>query len=83
MVKKNVILKCSVAERRAMVTKDGKFSIQEQCELLRIHRSGSYYISQGDSAVNIKIMFNRRLFPGVGTRWSSYDLRLFMPDRGL
>lgn len=49
-------MKCSIAERRAMVTKDGKISIQEQCELLSIHRSGFYYIPQGESAVNIEIM---------------------------
>lgn len=49
-------MKFSIAERRDMVSKGGMCSIQEQCEMLSIHRSGFYYVPQGLSAVNLEIM---------------------------
>ncbi len=49
-------MKFSIAERRDMVTKDSVCSIQEQCEMVGIHRSGFYYVPQGISVVNLEFM---------------------------
>jgi putative transposase len=46
----------SMSERRAMVVPDGIMSIEEQCALVSIHRSGFYYQPQGESELNLEIM---------------------------
>lgn len=56
MAKKKVIVKYSIAERRTMVDKKDAFSIQEQCDMVSIHRSGFYYRPQGESPLNLEIM---------------------------
>jgi putative transposase len=56
MAKKKVVVKYSLAERRLMVDKSDPFSIQEQCEMVSIHRSGFYYSPKGESAQNLEIM---------------------------
>ena len=49
-------MRFSIAERRDMVSKDGVYSIQEQCEMVSIHRSGFYYVPQGVSGLNLELM---------------------------
>jgi len=49
-------VKYGIAERRDMVVKDSRISIVEQCGLVSIHRSGFYYIPQGESEINLEIM---------------------------
>jgi len=49
-------MKCSIAERRLMVSAVCDFSILEQCGMLGIHRSGFYYVPQGESALNLDLM---------------------------
>lgn len=39
-----------------MVVKDGAFSVTEQCKMLGIHRSGFYYVPQGESGLNLDLM---------------------------
>jgi putative transposase len=56
VAKKKVVVKYSIAERRLMVEKDDRFSIQEQCEMVSIHRSGFYYSPKGETAMNLEIM---------------------------
>ncbi|SEO21596.1 putative transposase [bacterium A37T11] len=46
----------SVLDRRMMVEKETPMCISEQCSLLGIHRSGFYYVSQGESALNLELM---------------------------
>jgi putative transposase len=49
-------MKCSIAERRLMVSGVSDFSILEQCGMLGIHRSGFYYVPQGESVLNLELM---------------------------
>lgn len=56
MAKKKIILKYSIAERRDMVSTASGLSIEEQCEMVNIHRSGFYYVKQGESTFNLEIM---------------------------
>lgn len=56
MAKKKVVVKYSIAERRLMVDKSDQLSIQEQCEMVSIHRSGFYYKPKGETAMNLEIM---------------------------
>lgn len=56
MAKKKVVVKYSIAERRLMVDKSDLLSIQEQCEMVSIHRSGLYYKPKGETAMNLEIM---------------------------
>ena len=46
----------SMPERRAMVEPDEVMSIEEQCAMVSIHRSGFYYQPQGESELNLEIM---------------------------
>ena len=46
----------SVLERRAMVVPDEAMSIEEQCAMVSIHRSGFYYQPQGESELNLEMM---------------------------
>ena len=47
----------SLAERRAMIDVQHRgITIERQCELLSIHRSGVYYKPPGESALNLKLM---------------------------
>ena len=39
-----------------MVIKDPDFNITEQCMMLGIHRSGFYYVPQGESELNLDLM---------------------------
>ncbi|WP_139125886.1 IS3 family transposase, partial [Arcticibacter eurypsychrophilus] len=49
-------MKCSLPERRMMVSKSGTLSITDQCGMLGIHRSGFYYVPEGESALNLVLM---------------------------
>ncbi|MGB7843178.1 MAG: hypothetical protein WBL21_10325 [Salinimicrobium sp.] len=41
-----------------MVSKDyPKLSIERQCGLLKLHRSGLYYKPQGESKLNLELIF--------------------------
>lgn len=56
MVKKKVVEK-SLNERRKMIDYNNrKISINEQCRLLKISRSGLYYVPCGESEYNLLLM---------------------------
>lgn len=47
----------TLSQRRALVDKrDSQFSIQTQCNMLGIHRSGLYYAPKCESAENLALM---------------------------
>ena len=47
----------STTERRQKVVKSHPgLSLEKQCELLEIHRSGLYYKPKGESALNLALM---------------------------
>lgn len=47
----------SITERRQKVMKSHPgLSLEDQCELLQIHRSGLYYKPQGESSLNLRLM---------------------------
>jgi putative transposase len=56
VVKKKVAMNFGIAERRDMVTKDDVCTIQDQCDMLSIHRSGFYYVPQDVSGLNLELM---------------------------
>ena len=43
-------------ERRGLVSKDDHLSLQTQCNLLGISKSGLYYLPKGESDENLEIM---------------------------
>lgn len=43
-------------ERRGLVSKDDRLSLQSQCDLLGISKSGLYYVVKGESVDNLDIM---------------------------
>lgn len=45
-----------VHERRAMIDKTSDLSVNQQCSLLSIHKSGLYYIGAVESEENLKMM---------------------------
>ena len=46
-----------VTEKRQKVIKSHpSLSLEKQCDLLEIHRSGLYYKPKGESALNLKLM---------------------------
>ena len=57
MVKKKVkTIGHPVSELRTLISKDEELSIQTQCDLLGISKSGLYYIPKGESEENLTIM---------------------------
>ena len=46
----------SLSERRSMITRSSELSLQTQCRLLNIHRSGLYYSPAPESEENLAIM---------------------------
>ncbi len=46
----------SITERRTMIDRDVKISLEQQCFLLSIHRSGLYYTPTAESEDNLSIM---------------------------
>jgi putative transposase len=55
-------------------------SISDRCEILGIHRSGLYYHTRGESALNMQLMniIDREFFdkPFYGVRRMKHHLRL-------
>ena len=43
-------------ERRDLVSRDDRLSLQSQCDLLGISKSGLYYLPKGESDENLEIM---------------------------
>jgi putative transposase len=43
-------------ERRGLVSKDDCLSLQSQCDLLGIGKSGLYYVPKGENEENLEIM---------------------------
>ncbi|WP_313382046.1 IS3 family transposase [Proteiniphilum saccharofermentans] len=43
-------------ERRSLVSKDDCISLQSQCDLLGISKSGLYYVAKGECDANLEIM---------------------------
>lgn len=43
-------------KRQKVVKSHPRLSLQNQCELLKIHRSGLYYKPKGESALNLILM---------------------------
>jgi putative transposase len=66
-------LVCSTEQRREPVEPDhAEISVQRQCELLGVNRSGLYYEPLGESAENLKLM---RFIDEEYTRWPFYGSR--------
>lgn len=57
MVKKKATVGCTIEQKRAMIDKGHtKLSVQKQCELLSIHRSGVYYKPCEETPLNLDLM---------------------------
>lgn len=60
-------------QRRKMVEMDNKnLSINKQCEVLQIHRSGLYYQPNGESQHNLDLMF---IMDKIHLKWPYYGTR--------
>jgi putative transposase len=83
-------MKTGMHERRALIDKvHKKLSIERQCELMSVHRSGYYYQTKGESALNLELMrhideeYTRHPFMGVPsmTRWLNMDLHYSVNEK--